>query len=255
MARMGAAGRLPRSPAPATERPTARRPGHSRASHAPATALPEARRGGKGDPAHRAGGAMHVRRGARRRGAGCSPALPADFLRTQPWRKHRDDAAWGSHGPRPPLARRDAASPMWRRRRDALGHGRLEGTRTGRLIGGAVQEEGKVASVLTAGRRWSRCRLDVGGGAASASRFTVVPCSGPAPPRSRSPPSPSGSSLPRPASAATRRRRRASVSRLASSSPTSPLLLPPPAVRLREGAKPQCGLVAVVHWRLPSSRF
>jgi hypothetical protein len=123
---------------------------------------------------------------------------------------------------------------MGRRRRDALGHGRLEGTRTGRLRRGAVQEEGMVALVLTAGRRWSRCRLDVGGGAAS--RFTVVLCSGPALPRSRSPPSPSGSSLPRPAPAATRRRRRASVSRLASSSPTPPFFFPLRR-RLWEGAK------------------
>jgi hypothetical protein len=45
----------------------------------PAAARPETRRGGKGDPAHRAGGATRVRRGARRRGAGCSPALPADL--------------------------------------------------------------------------------------------------------------------------------------------------------------------------------
>jgi hypothetical protein len=32
----------------------------------------------KGEPAHRAGGATRVRRDARRRGAGCSPALPAE---------------------------------------------------------------------------------------------------------------------------------------------------------------------------------
>jgi hypothetical protein len=61
-------------------KPTARRPGHSEASQAPAAARPEARRGGKGEPAHRAGGAMRVRRGARRRGVGCSPALPADVF-------------------------------------------------------------------------------------------------------------------------------------------------------------------------------
>jgi hypothetical protein len=207
----------------------------------------------KGEPAHRASGATRVRRDARRRGAGCSPALLADSSRTQTWREHWDDTAWGSHDPRLPLARRDAASPMGRRRRDALGHGRLEGTRTGRLRRGAVQEEGMAALVLTAGRRWSRCRLDVGGGAAS--RFTVVLCSGPALPRSRSPPSPSGSSLPRPAPAATRRRRRASVSRLASSSPAPPLLLSPSDGGSGKGQKPQYGLVAVALWRLPSPCF
>jgi hypothetical protein len=58
---------------------------------------------------------------------GAARGVPQPFLqmfpRTQIWRKHWDDAAWGSHDPRLPLAQRDAASPMRRRRRDALGHG------------------------------------------------------------------------------------------------------------------------------------
>jgi hypothetical protein len=65
-----------------------------------------------------------------------------------------------------------------------------------------------MATVLTAGRRCSRRRLGVGGGAASVSMFTVAPRSGPAPPRSRTAPPSSGSSRPRHSSAATRRRRR-----------------------------------------------
>jgi hypothetical protein len=119
MARWGAAGRRPRSPPPATESPTARRPGHSSASQAPAAARLEARRGGKanlltGLAARRAFGAMHD---------GAARGVPQPFLQkfpwTQLWRKHWDDAAWGSHDPRLPLAQRDAAAPMGRRRRGA----------------------------------------------------------------------------------------------------------------------------------------
>jgi hypothetical protein len=105
-----------------------------------------------------------------------------------------------------------------------------------------------VASVLTAGRRWSRCRLDVGGGAASTSGFTVVSCSAPAPPRPRSPLPPSGSSRPRPASAATRRRRRGVGPPPRLSSFALPPSSSPTAERLWEGGKnPNAGW-----WRWPS---
>jgi hypothetical protein len=60
-------------------RPTARRPVHGKVTHATAAARPETRRGGKDAPAQRAGGASRVWRRARRRGAGWSPALPANL--------------------------------------------------------------------------------------------------------------------------------------------------------------------------------
>jgi hypothetical protein len=65
-----------------------------------------------------------------------------------------------------------------------------------------------MATALTAGRRCSRRRLGVGGGAASVSMFTVAPRSGPAPPRSRTAPPSSGSSRPLHSAAAMRQRRR-----------------------------------------------
>jgi hypothetical protein len=49
--------------------------------------------------------------------------VPQPFLQlfpeSQTWRRHWDNTAWGSHGPRFPPARRDTASPMGRRRRGA----------------------------------------------------------------------------------------------------------------------------------------
>jgi hypothetical protein len=83
---------------------------------------------------------------------------------------------------------------------------------------------GGMATALTAGRRCSRRRLGVGGGAASVSMFTVAPRPGPAPPRSRTAPPSSGSSRPRHSVAATRRRRRGSPAFTA----PPPLLLPSP---------------------------
>jgi hypothetical protein len=80
-----------------------------------------------------------------------------------------------------------------------------------------------MATALTAGRRCSRRRLGLGGGAASVSMFTVAPRSGPAPPRSRTAPPTSGSSRPRHSAAATRRRRRGTPAFTA----PRPLLLPP----------------------------
>jgi hypothetical protein len=99
-----------------------------------------------------------------------------------------------------------------------------------------------MATVLTAGRRCSRRRLDVVGGAASV--FTVAPRSGPAPPRSRTASPSSGSSRSRRFPAATRWRDAAHG--------LPPLLLlfshsPLPFTYRRrghwKGAKPHCGLV------------
>jgi hypothetical protein len=74
--------------------------------------------------------------------------------------------------------------------------------------GKKAAQGGGMATALTAGRRCSRRRLRVGGGAASVSMFTVAPRSGPAPPRSRTAPPSSGSSRPCHSAAAMRRRRR-----------------------------------------------
>jgi hypothetical protein len=54
---------------------------------------------------------------------GAARGVPQPFLQlfpeSQTWRRHWDNTAWGSHGPRFPPARRDAASPMGKRRRGA----------------------------------------------------------------------------------------------------------------------------------------
>jgi hypothetical protein len=139
LARMGAAGRRPRAPSPATETSTARRPGHSNATLALAAARLEARRGGK----------ANLLTGWRR-DACCTTARRGVFpslscrssLRPKNWRKHWDDAAWGSHVPRLPLAHRDAAAPMGRRRRDALGHGgSMARAQAGKVRYGARRKE------------------------------------------------------------------------------------------------------------------
>jgi hypothetical protein len=97
--------------------------------------------------------------------------------------------------------------------------------------------------VLTAGRRCSRRRLGVGGGAASVSVFTAASRSGPAPPRSRMAPPSSGSSRPRQSSAATRRRRRGARSSSVppSSSSTLPSLSPIGGAALERGQNPNVG--------------
>jgi hypothetical protein len=161
-------------------------------------------------------------------------------------RQHWNVTAWGSHDPRLPRARRDAASPMGRRRRDALGQGRLDGTRTGKKINttGARRREERpwrslrVGGVDIAGLAWVAARR-------WCPRRRLLPCSGPAPlrPRTASPPRLAPHGL------VPLRRRRAGGG---AAQQLLPLLLyfstfPPPAspsAAAMEGAKPQCGLVA-----------
>jgi hypothetical protein len=114
-----------------------------------------------------------------------------------------------------------------------------------------AQRRREKATALTAGRRCRRRRPGVGGGAASV--FTAAPALvrlllG----HARLLPRPAPRDLVQPP------QQRAgggaaSVPRLASSSSTLPLPLPPTAERLWEGAKPHSGLVAVVVCFLPSS--
>jgi hypothetical protein len=259
--RVGAAGRLPRAPEPA-QKPTAQRPGSHHKTRKPLRRLTSRRATAKGKPIHRAGGATRVRRGARRRGTrrrdtGCSPSPTCRCSLNPNWRQHWDVTAWGSHDPRLPLARRDAASPMGRRRRDALRQGRLEGTRTGRTINatGARRREGRprcslrVGGVDVAGLAWVAARR-------RCPRRRSIPCSGPAPLRSRTAPPP----RPAPHELVPPPQQRAGGG--ARRFPASPLLpqLPLSSSPLRrsgtgKGAKPQSGLVAVALWHLPTPPF
>jgi hypothetical protein len=120
---------------------------------------------------------------------------------------------------------------MGKRRRDALGKRRLEGAPTDENKLRDQRKEKGVVTMLTAGRRCSRLRLGVGGGAASL--FTAAS----APVRllrSRAAPPSPGSSRPRQASAATRRRRRGAPSFTA----------PPPLAALERGQNPNVGSLA-----------
>jgi hypothetical protein len=100
--------------------------------------------------------------------------LPGTRLGSAPWGDPRSGQQPTRHeGTRPITA--DAACLGWPRRGGAPRATRVaarpwknggatdvrrhEGTRTGRLREGTVQGEGEVATVLTAGRRWSRGRL------------------------------------------------------------------------------------------------
>jgi hypothetical protein len=83
----------------------------------------------------------------------------------QTWRERSVDAAWGSHGPRFPPARHDAASSMGRRRRGALGNWRLEGTPTNRDKArrrrkgeGWPRRSQRVGGVVVAGLAWAAAR-------------------------------------------------------------------------------------------------
>jgi hypothetical protein len=189
--RMGAAGRFPHAPEPA-QKPTAQRPGSHHQTRKPLRRLTSRRATAKranlfsGLAVRRAFGAAHD--GATPDGAtrGVPPALPAEAPRTRKKRRqHWDVTAWGSHDPRLPLARRDAASPMGRRRRGALGQRRLDGTRTGRttMATGARRSEGRprcspwVGGVGVAGLAWVAVRR-------RCPRRRSFPCSGPAPLRS-----------------------------------------------------------------------
>jgi hypothetical protein len=137
---------------------------------------------------------------------------------------------------------------MGKRRRDALGKRRLEGAPTDK---NGIRDRRKVkgvATMLTAGRRCSRRRLGVGGGAASV--FTAASAPVRFPPLSRAAPPSSGSSRTRPASAATSRRWRGAPS---FSTPPPLLLLPSFLFPLRrrgtgKGQNPNVGW-----WRWPSS--
>jgi hypothetical protein len=91
--------------------------------------------------------------------------IPAKLPGHQTWREHLVDAAWGSHGPRLPPARHDAASSMGRRRRDALGSWRLEGTPTDRDKArrrrkgkGWPRRSQRVGGVVVAGSAWAAAR-------------------------------------------------------------------------------------------------
>jgi hypothetical protein len=247
MARWGAAGRRPRSPPPATERPTARRPGHSNASQAlprqltqelaaaeRQTCSPGWRRDAR--PARR----TTAQRTTTRHGGFPSPTCRSTLIPKR--RQHRDVTTWGSLDPRLPLARRGTASPMGRRRRGALGQRRLDGTRTGRttMATGARRGEGRprcspwVGGVGVAGLAWVAAQR-------RCPRRRSIPCSGPAPLRSRTapPPRPAPHELVLPP----QQRAGGGARRFPTSPPLPhfPLLLPPPMAALRRGKNPNVG--------------
>jgi hypothetical protein len=110
-------------PAPAPTSTCTAHPRHEGRVHS------SSRHGAKGTLHIRAGGASRARRGARRRGATRGDP-PAHLQRRQesPQKRRQlwDITAWGSQDPRLPLhsaTRRDAASPMGRRRRARTNRG------------------------------------------------------------------------------------------------------------------------------------
>jgi hypothetical protein len=140
MARMGAAGRRPRPPPPAQHLHGTKAGFAAAQIHSETISL-----------GIRAGGASRARRGVRRRSAqrrGATRGDPPAHLqkrqeapqrRQQPW----VITAWGSPDPRLPLhsaTRRDAASPMGRRRRARTNGGgskaRTQASRLGRTAHG-----------------------------------------------------------------------------------------------------------------------
>jgi hypothetical protein len=125
-----------------------------------------------------------------------------------------------------------------RKNGDATGARRHEGTLTGKSREGNNAREGKT-TMLTAGRRCSRRRLDEEGGASSV--FTAASCSGSASLLSRTASPSSGSSCPRRSPAAARQRRRGT--QLAPPRFSSPDPSPLAAVHTREWGKPPSGLV------------